>query len=135
MDTSQLYIERLEQAVRVMEGLSETERINFDIEVTAVQTDRGIRACIAGFCGLDPWFQARGLSTIVDDRDSGSIGDLTVGFAEFFGTSTPFLRSRYPVEFADGRRDVAVSDAVAALKRSIDLFKCKHEHESVCLVE
>lgn len=123
MDTTLVYIERLEQAVRVMKGLSEIDRANFDIRITAIQTEHGLRACVAGHCGLDPWFQAHGLSTIVDESGLGSTGDLTIGFGEFFGTCTPFFRSRYPAELISGCREVTVDDAIAALGRSIDLFK------------
>jgi hypothetical protein len=118
MDTTELYIERLQQAVRVMEGLSQEDRANFDIQVVAVRTERGIRACVAGHCGLDPWFQAQGLTTFIDD----SGGDVSIGFREFFGTMNPFLRSRYPAEITDGNRDVTVDDAIAALNRSIEMF-------------
>lgn len=121
METMQVYIERLEQAVRVMEGLSEADRANFDIEVIAVKTASGIRACIAGHCGLDPWFQARGLSTIVGEGEDGT-GDLTIGFADFFGTNRPFFGSAYPLKLA-GYQDVTVCEAIAALKRTIDAFK------------
>lgn len=128
MDTSSMYIERLEHAVRVMAGLSGGDRSNFDINVVAVRTEHGLRACIAGHCGLDPWFQAQGLTTFVDDGKGGSTGDLSIGFGEFFGTCNPFLRSRYPVRLADGHEDISVADAISGLKRAIDLFKaCRGE--------
>ncbi len=126
MDTTLMYIERLEQALRVMAGLSEQDRTHFDITVIAIRSKRGLRACIAGHCGLDPWFQAQGLTTFVDDSKSGSTGDLSVGFGEFFGTCNPFLRSRYPARFADGHEDVSVADAITELKRAIELFKGRH---------
>ena len=122
MDTTELYIERLQQAVRVMKGLSQKDRANFDIQVVAVRTERGIRACVAGHCGLDPWFQAQGLMTVLDDAGFGRTGDVSIGFREFFGTMNPFLRSRYPAEITDGNRDVTVDDAIAALNRSIEMF-------------
>lgn len=133
MDTTAIYIERLEQAVRVMTSLSEDEQAHFDITVVAVRNEKGLRACIAGYCGLDPWFQAQGLYTYVDD-DDGSTGDLSVGFGEFFGTCDPFLRSRFPIRFSDGHEDVTVSDAITGLKSAIELFKCRREDAEHCHV-
>lgn len=85
-----VYRERLEQALRVMEGLSQNEREHqFDMEVFARQTPHGIVACIAGHCGLDPWFQEQGLIT----RPDGFIGSISVQPGDFFGIARPFIAS------------------------------------------
>lgn len=107
-----IYCERLSQAVRVMEQLSPEQRANFDIEIVARRTERGICACIAGFCGLDPWFQERGFITYVDCQD------VSMTFREFFGTADPFLPTRYEQPSSQ----VTVEDAISALKRSIAIF-------------
>ena len=105
-----VYRERLQQAVRVMEQLSERQRLNnFDINIVACDSDDGVVGCVAGLCGLDPWFQERGLVTDVQN------GNLSMGFVTFFGTSNPFLPSHYRLP-----RPVTVDDAIAALTRAID---------------
>ncbi len=135
MDMIPVYIERLEQAVRVMNALSEEDRANFDIHVIAKRGASGLRACIAGHCGLDPWFQAQGLMTYVveedsgddedngDDEDDEDNGGLSIWCSEFFGTVAPFYRSEYPARFSDGHEKVTVVDAIAALNDAIENFK------------
>lgn len=131
MDTTAIYIERLEQAVRVMTNLSEDDRAHFDITVVAIRNETGVQACIAGHCGLDPWFQAEGLYThVAYDCDDYAIGDLSIGVGEFFGTCKPFLRNEYPVRFLDGHEDVSAADAITALKCAIDLFRSRREAEA-----
>lgn len=126
MDTDSLisnneaYIERLQQAVRVMGSLSEADRANFCISVIAVRRSSGISACIGGLCGLDPWFRAQGFSTTVDDEGPGRIGQTTLSLEEFFGTDRPFYRCHYGTEF-DGR-EITADDAIAALRREITLL-------------
>lgn len=111
--TNAMYIERFQQALRVMERLSATERDNFDIGVIARRTETGISACIAGHCGLDPWFQGQGFQTVLDP----SIGDVSVSFSAFFGTCRPFLRSNYKLPI-DQR--VTADHAIAALKEEVE---------------
>lgn len=133
MDATAIYIERLEQAVRVMTNLSEDDRAQFDIAVVAIRKETGVRACIAGHCGLDPWFQAQGLYTHVDyDCNDYLIGNLSIGVGEFFGTSKPFLRSEYPLRLPDGHEDVTVADAIAGLERAIEQFKSRIEEPVDC---
>jgi len=119
MDTSAtpiqnfVYRERLEQAKRVMEGLSEQQRLrNFNVGLYAIQSDEGVVACIAGHCGLDPWFQERGFFTTVG-RETGTV---SVYPSEFFGTADPFFASNY------GKSVVTFEDAICALNRAINLF-------------
>jgi hypothetical protein len=65
-ETNAVYRERLQQAVRVMQGVVERhEEGRFDINVYAKADEGGAICCIAGFCGLDPWFQERGFITKV----------------------------------------------------------------------
>lgn len=113
--------ERLEQALRVMEGLSEHQRAHeFDMHVYAKRTPHGISACIAGFCGFDPWFQEREFETSVGDV----LGSTSVPPGEFFGTEKPFLPSYYRGRADQPADDVPISyeEAVAALKVAIVEF-------------
>lgn len=116
MDTSSyrsindFYRERLEQAVRVMEGLTETQRAkNFDINCIVRDSEDGIVACIAGWCGLDPWFQERGFITDIDYET------ISTNFGTFFGTERPFFASEYNLP-----RPITVDDAIAALKAALE---------------
>lgn len=115
-DTSAIYIERLRQALRVMEGLSDVDRTNFNINVIAQRTEAGIAACIAGHCGLDPWFQDRGLKTIVGE--GASLGDVPVSLTAFFGTGRPFFSRHYSQDSVG--RVISSDDAIAALKQAIE---------------
>lgn len=121
MDTdriqAEIYVERLQQAVRVMTGLSETDRTHLDVDVWAAIRDGNFVACVAGHCGRDPWFQAQGLYTYVGAPDSGEIGSIYPHPIEFFGTDTAFYRHTYEPEL--GGRAVTVEDAIAALTRAI----------------
>lgn len=60
-DEQQVYVERWEQALRVLESMTEHEREkHFDMSDWGKKTDCGTVACLAGHCSLDPWFIARG---------------------------------------------------------------------------
>jgi hypothetical protein len=108
------YRERLQQAKRVLKGLSEQQRAtNFNIARFAVDSSDGVVACIAGFCGLDPWFQERGFFTTVGE----TMGSTSIMPEIFFGTGKPFYVSEYLP-----KTTVTVDDALAALDRSIELF-------------
>lgn len=117
---AEIYVERLQQAVRVMAGLSETDRAHFDVDIWATVRDGNFVACVAGHCGQDPWFQAQGLFTYVGAPDSREIGSIYPHPIEFFGTDTAFYRHTY--EPALGGRAVTVDDAIAALKQAIREF-------------
>jgi hypothetical protein len=109
-----VYRERLQQAKRVVEALSNEQRVNnFDIGRYAVESVYGVVGCIAGLCGLDPWFQERGFVTTV----GCSMGSVSIEPADFFGTSAPFFPSNYLP-----RTTVTVEDALVALDRAIELF-------------
>ena len=110
-----VYIERLQQAKRVMHGLSDDQRLkNFDIGVFVIQSDNGVVGCIAGLCGMDPWFQQEGLVSELNDLG----GTVSIQPSVFFGTEEPFYRSNYNIS---GR--VTVEDAISALDRAIERFK------------
>jgi len=107
--SNSVYRERLQQAKRVMEGLTEQQRSNnFDINRFASESEFGVIACIAGHCGLDPWFQAQGFETDIKDSNVNILPE------DFFGTMKPFYRSYYQTEH------VTVDDAICALDRAID---------------
>ncbi len=116
------FIERLQQAVRVMDGLTELDRANFTLNAWAIRTSKGLCACIAGHCGLDPWFQERGLITTIEDGGQG-IGKVSVFPETFFGTSTPFYPQLYREVDLDSAPDVPPGAAVAALKHAIGRFE------------
>lgn len=116
------FIERLQQAVRVMDGLSELDRSNFTLNAWATRTSKGLCACIAGHCGLDPWFQERGLITTIEDESEG-MGKVSVFPENFFGTSTPFYPQLYREVELESAPDVSPGTAVAALKHAIGRFE------------
>lgn len=126
--------ERLGQAVRVMEGLSESERANFTLSAWAVRREDGsIAACIAGHCGLDPWFQSKGLVTDVADANDG-IGSVSISPEIFFGTAKPFFAGHYESVLQDRPvedRYVKPEDAILALRQAIDSFKATIDEEPV----
>lgn len=110
-----VYRERLQQAKRVMLGLSEQQRVNnFRIDLLAVQSDHGIIACIAGHCGLDPWFHKLGFFTYPDT----SFGDVSMSPSDFFGTSRPFFSNHYATP-----NSVTFEDAIEALDLAITKFE------------
>lgn len=107
-----VYRERLLQAKRVLQGLTDQERVeDFCIGVYALASDTGVRACIAGLCGFDPWFQERGF--ITTETDSG--GQVSMPPEEFFGTARPFYPRFYSTPYS-----VTVDDAISALDEAID---------------
>src|SRR5260370_6670727 len=66
--THEQYIERWEQALRVLESMTEHERrLHFDMTSWGKQTHCGTVACLAGHCSLDLWFRERGFSGQVDE--------------------------------------------------------------------
>lgn len=90
------YIERFENLIRVMRGLSRHQRTkHFDMSSWGEDTDCGTTHCAAGFCGVDPWFRRRGfrIKNIFGDYTptfKGSKHDATTrnwnAISEFFGT-------------------------------------------------
>ena len=112
--TNSVYLERLQQAKRVLLSLSEQQRTaNFDISIFAKRSDHGVIACIAGYCGLDPWFQERGFVTTVGYE----LGDVSLPPDRFFGTARPFAPQFYPTGKA-----ATFNDAVMALDSAIEWF-------------
>lgn len=77
-------LEKWENVLRVLEGLSQHEREkHWDMSTWGVQTPCGTVACAAGHCALDPWFQERGLMASWSPTGRMVMGDLT----GFFDTS------------------------------------------------
>ena len=113
-ETKSIYRERLQQAKRVMQGLSDQQRVNnFSMNVFAISSDLGVIACIAGHCGLDPWFQERGFVT----RMSGASGYVNIAPERFFGTEQPFYPSYYSTPSS-----VTFDEALSALDSAIARF-------------
>lgn len=55
------YIERWEQALRVLTKMTKHERErHFNMSHWGERTECGTVACLAGHCSLDPWFRERG---------------------------------------------------------------------------
>lgn len=116
------FVERLKQAIRVMDGLAESERANFTLSAWATRTPAGLCACIAGHCGLDPWFQERGLITTIEDESDG-MGKVSVFPEVFFGTSTPFYPQLYRDALLESANEVSPDEATAALKTAVAGFE------------
>jgi hypothetical protein len=116
------FVERLNQAIRVMDGLAEPERSNFTLNAWATRTPAGVCACIAGHCGLDPWFQERGLITAIEDESEG-MGKVSVFPEVFFGTSTPFYPQLYRDALLETANDVSPDEATTALRNAIARFE------------
>lgn len=83
------------------------------MNVYAKHSDHGVIACIAGHCGLDPWFQERGFFT----RVGKTFGDVSFCLDEFFGTAQPFSPAFYSAD-----KSAAFDDAIVALDRAIARF-------------
>lgn len=108
--------EKYENVARVLRTLNPAE---FDLDVWGERGSPGCgtRACIAGWCALDPWFRERGFSASFDEN-----GDLIpdTGFSfirmirEFFeldaniftGLPNEFLRLLFGYEARD---DIVIS--------------------------
>jgi hypothetical protein len=142
LNENSVYIERLQQAQRVLRGLSSQGSLKFNIDQFARKSADGIDACIAGLCGLDPWFKERGLITDVDKNrvniltstlptqgfsDDHHIPSEEVTLEDFFGTERPFYKHYYPTE----KPTISVQDAIIALDREIERLV----RTSVCAAE
>lgn len=56
-------VERWENVLRVLRGLSRHERKkHWNMEVFIQETMCGTAACAAGYCSMDPWFKRRGFA-------------------------------------------------------------------------
>ena len=123
LDQQSAYRERLQQAKRVMEGLVEAQQTDrFNINIFAAQRGDHIIGCIAGLCGLDPWFQKQGFVTRVASYYN-SLGDVSIGLRDFFGTDIPFYASNYEAD-----KPVTVEDAIRALDRALERFSSDQEN-------
>lgn len=97
-------IERWENAIRVLQGLSRHERRkHWNMGWWGNKTACGTVACAAGHCGLDPWFRERGLK--MDFTESVMYGKTwwdtdfdSEDVERFFGengTNSIFFRSQH----------------------------------------
>lgn len=103
-------VARWENALRVLDNMNEHERKkHFDMSTWGVNTACGTVACLAGHCGLDPWFQERGLVLRLGKRGTicEDFGDMA---NRLFGT--------------DGMRRIFVDGAsnYDILKREVEDF-------------
>lgn len=65
--TQKQLIERWENVLRVLQGLSAHQRRkHWDMSNIAYATPCGTICCAVGYCGLDPWFRRRGLKTEIE---------------------------------------------------------------------
>lgn len=120
--TQAQYIERWEQALRMLEAMPPEKRAaEFDMALWGFKTACGTKACFAGHCSLDPWFIAQGFigtfrpltrSELEDGYYEKSIGilDFAIEPEEFFGSRgfhTVFLNSGAGYEeIAQGTREL-----------------------------
>lgn len=134
LPTKRQLIARWTHLVRVLNGLSWHERRkHFDMGAWGYKNDCGTVACAAGHCGLDPWFQQRGLKlrfSKVREEDRGDvyhetthIGRLSMGAEDFFG--------------ATGTNDILtnttyrpVSTVIAEAKQHISWLKKNFDQEA-----
>jgi hypothetical protein len=80
------YVERWEQVLRVLEGLTPHEREkHFFMGIWGQETACGTVACAAGHCALDPWFRERGFIGEFDSRFNNTLQFPKTKPAEFFG--------------------------------------------------
>lgn len=110
------YIERWEQALRVLENMTEHERLHhFDMSFWAKRTACGTVACLAGHCSFDPWFRERGFI--------GEIGDTLDSDIEFKGQQPAvfFGRRGYEAVFMAGGADY--DDVVETVREQIEYLK------------
>lgn len=61
LDTSEIYLERWRQLIRVLEGVPE-QKLNMGTWCDD-EAECGTVACAAGWAGMDPWFVERGFRT------------------------------------------------------------------------
>jgi hypothetical protein len=110
------YVERWEQALRVLENMTEHERLHhFDMSFWAKKTDCGTVACLAGHCSFDPWFRERDFIGEIDDTVGSEINFKGQLPTEFFG------RRGYYTVFMEGGRDY--DDVVDAVHEQIEYLK------------
>ena len=108
------YVERWEQALRVLEGMTEHERTkHFNMGIWGAETDCGTVACLAGHCSLDPWF-----------RDRGFRGKFSIDGYLKFTDATPegFFGERGNAHIFTGP-DETWEDVVESVKAHIDYLK------------
>lgn len=107
------YVERWEQALRLLENLTPDERVkNLDISHWGYRAPCGT---LAGLCSVDPWFQARGFTSELAPNETGLLKFTNQSPEDFFGDiATDFI-------FLGGRR--RYEDLVLAVKQHLQYLK------------
>lgn len=124
------YIERFENLIRVMNGLSEHERIkHFNMRTWGTETECGTACCAAGFCGLDPWFNEQGFKLVKCNIDKGYLEPV-------FGKNSSWnaIEAFFGNAHNDGEwhpvfeRPNTVGQVIKAAKAQIEILRHKNEH-------
>jgi hypothetical protein len=92
--TTKEKIQRLKQALRVMTSMSaHVRKHHFDMSYWGQKTSCGTVACLAGHCGLDPWFRRKGFKMdFKEDRNEeweGNTQIISVEFRDTFPEADP----------------------------------------------
>jgi hypothetical protein len=115
------FIERLEQAIRVMRSLTPHQRKkHLDMRHWGYETECGTVACAAGHCGMDPWFRRRGFKlspslTPPGEESWWSYGQVSRVVTDFFGTCAPFE----PAAYDKLPNEIKVGDVLRKMKSEI----------------
>ena len=93
------YIQRYQELIRVMRGLSRHERKHhFDMANWGVETDCGTVCCAAGHAGQDAWFRRRGFSFHSQGNTLFFGGEISWGAVGLFFDGEPVsYYSNHPV--------------------------------------
>ena len=90
---AKILIKRLQRAYKIMDKMTPHERRkHFDMGKWGQKTECGTVGCLAGHCGLDPWFKKEGFEFRFDKKPDSN-GRFYGGFVggwrkpeQFFGT-------------------------------------------------
>lgn len=136
-------IQRLEQALRVMNEMTPHERRkHFDMNTWGEITSCGTVGCLAGHCGMDPWFRRRGFKfnfpklTAEERKEMRIYGDSVEGdFVNAAGNWDFDLPERFFGEDINCkiflRRDSTYSKVKLKVKRAIKLLKTEGHLENL----
>ncbi len=123
--TEQKYATRLQEMLRVLEDLPN----DYKHEVSMCSWfSCETKACVAGWCGQDPWFKSRGFKTIKREHDQDNVhfkdedGQVETGgeaCRRFFGIGSRGCDHLFGGS-ADGGRDSAIERTKAFIKENVD---------------